>query len=76
MKKYKFPDEINSTIALTVDGIALAGCEVGNLYAMNLDTGEIVWRYATGGGIHSSPAISNGMVYIGSKDGVIYAFGS
>src|SRR6266700_2651965 len=32
------------------------------------------WKAPTGAGIDSSPAVDNGMVYIGSDDGKLYAF--
>ena len=31
------------------------------------------WKYATGNGINSSPAVANGMVYVGSLDHSLYA---
>jgi len=34
---------------------------------------ELEWRYATGGKVSSSPAVSGGFVYVGSYDGKIYA---
>ncbi len=33
-----------------------------------------LWTGATGGAIHSSPAESNGVTYVGSDDGKLYAF--
>ncbi len=33
-----------------------------------------MWSYTTGGGVFASPAIANGVVYIGSEDGNVYAF--
>jgi outer membrane protein assembly factor BamB/predicted nucleic acid-binding Zn ribbon protein len=38
-----------------------------------LPQGAVQWTFATGGAIQSSPAIVNGTVYIGSRDGKIYA---
>ena len=38
-----------------------------------LPEGTLKWTFTTGGPIHSSPALSNGMVYVGSQDGNIYA---
>ena len=35
--------------------------------------GHQVWNYTTGNWIASSPAVENGMVYIGSEDGHVYA---
>jgi outer membrane protein assembly factor BamB len=32
------------------------------------------WTATTGGAISSSPAVANGVVYVGSKDGKLYAF--
>ena len=31
------------------------------------------WRYGTGSGVVSSPTVANGVVYIGSRDGNVYA---
>ena len=33
-----------------------------------------LWTASTGGGIHSAPAVANGVVYVGSDDGKLYAF--
>ena len=38
---------------------------VGNL--------ELKWSYATGGTVYSSPAVANGVVYVGSEDNNLYA---
>jgi outer membrane protein assembly factor BamB len=38
---------------------------VGNL--------SLKWSYATGGAVQSSPAVANGVVYIGSDDFKVYA---
>ena len=41
--------------------------------ALNASTGALLWRYATGGDVQSSPAVANGVVYVGSSDGNVYA---
>lgn len=52
-----------------------SGSYDGKVYALNLETGALVWSYQTGGAIYSSPAVGNdGAVYIGSDDGYLYAF--
>jgi outer membrane protein assembly factor BamB len=33
-----------------------------------------LWTAITGGGVESSPAVANGVVYVGSDDGRLYAF--
>ena len=40
------------------------------------NTNQILWNYTTGGSLASSPAVAGGVVYVGSKDGKVYAFGS
>jgi hypothetical protein len=39
-------------------------------------TGAFIWSYATGGMVVSSPAIANNIVYVGSYNHMLYAFGS
>lgn len=34
---------------------------------------KLLWRFETGGGVYSSPLVVNDRVYIGSKDGHLYA---
>jgi len=44
----------------------------GNLYAFNQATGGMLWNYPTHGAL-DSPAVANGIVYVGSQDGHVYA---
>jgi outer membrane protein assembly factor BamB len=34
-----------------------------------------LWSFTTGGSVVSSPTVANGMVYVGSDDYNLYAFG-
>ena len=34
---------------------------------------ELLWQFKTGGPIHAAPVIANGILYIGSTDGKLYA---
>jgi outer membrane protein assembly factor BamB len=36
-------------------------------------SGQLIWKYKTGGPITSSPAVLEGIVYIGSFDHTLYA---
>jgi outer membrane protein assembly factor BamB len=45
----------------------------GTVYAINASTGAQIWSYTTNGVVESSPAVSNGVVYVGSEDGNVYA---
>jgi len=51
------------------------GSDDNNVYCLNAATGALVWNYETGNSVYSSPAVVNGVVYIGSHDANIYAFG-
>ncbi|TRZ48138.1 MAG: hypothetical protein D4S01_10915, partial [Dehalococcoidia bacterium] len=44
-------------------------------YALNATTGAYIWSYKTGDMVVSSPAVANGIVYVGSYDHLVYAFG-
>jgi polyvinyl alcohol dehydrogenase (cytochrome) len=59
------------------DGCVFAGTDLGNVYALNADTGKVVWERALaegvegsntfeGAGIVGSPAIADGLVYVGA----------
>ena len=51
---------------------ALSGGLTGS--ARSLGEGDQLWTYATGDPDLSSPAVTNGVVYIGSGDDNVYAF--
>ena len=40
---------------------------------MKTSSGTLLWSYATGGYVLSSPAVANGVVYVGSRDYKLYA---
>jgi outer membrane protein assembly factor BamB len=41
-----------------------------NVCALNAESGVRLWSYTTG-----SPAVANGVVYVGSVGGKVYSFG-
>lgn len=57
---------------------ALAGMKVyvgskdGHLYCLLSSSGEVLWKFKTGGGIGSSPAVDGASVYFGSYDSTFY----
>ena len=54
-------------------GVVYVGSHDSRVYALNSSTGELIWKYATGGAVDSSPAVADGVVYVGSADGYVYA---
>ena len=55
-----------------INGKVFIGSLNNNVYCLDEKTGNIIWRFQTGGDVYSSAAIVNGRVYIGSNDGRIY----
>ena len=56
-------------------GGVLYFCSVGGgtIYALNASNGASIWNYQTQGIINCSPAIANGVLYVASWDGNLYA---
>jgi outer membrane protein assembly factor BamB len=56
-------------------GIVYVGSLDGNMYALDADSGKVVWEAATVGPIENSPAVSDGAVFFtshGPDTGVLY----
>jgi outer membrane protein assembly factor BamB len=53
---------------VVVGGLVYIGSLDGNLYALDANTGNVVWKTQTQGPIESSPAVSDGAVYFNSKE--------
>ena len=53
------------------NGVVYVG-SLTNVYALNASTGVKLWSYTTGNYV-DSPAVVNGVVYVGSFDGNVYA---
>ena len=62
------------TSAAVSDGLVYVGIS-DNVYALNSTTGSQIWDFPTQNQINSSPAVFNGVIYIGSQDGNFYAIG-
>lgn len=54
------------------NGILYIGGRDSTLYAIDANTGRILWRVRTNGWVDSSPLIWEGTVIVGSRDGWIY----
>lgn len=53
-----------------------SSADQSGIYALNIATGTQVWYFATKGPVDSSPAVVDGIVYVGSNDGNLYAIGT
>lgn len=74
VKAWSFPTRwpVTSSPAL-VNGVVYFGSADGNVYALNANTGGMIWKSAPGGAFSSSPAVANGVVYIGSDANNFFA---
>ena len=70
-----FATEIVPAPPVIVGDTVVVGGADGAVDALDLDTGEPLWRAYTGGRVYSSPAVWQGRVFVGSADGCLYAFG-
>lgn len=72
--KVKVEDEIRST-PVVFEGLVFTTAYDNNLYAVDIEKGEIKWKFATEDSLASSPAIyeQESMVIFGSKDYNLYA---
>jgi outer membrane protein assembly factor BamB len=55
------------------NGKVYFGSGDGNVYAVDAQTGTLLWKFPTKDVVHSSPAVANNTVYIGSWDSYLYA---
>ena len=49
------------------------GATNGVLYCLNRSTGKTVWKFQTQGTIVSRPVLADGMLFVTSMDGSVYA---
>jgi serine/threonine protein kinase len=64
--KFRCEDEVRSSPCVA-QGMLFVGCYDTNLYAVDAERGEFRWKYATGGGISSSPTVWQDFTLVGSK---------
>ncbi len=62
-----------SSSACVTQDIVYAASAKGVLKGFEITTGELKWQYGFGAGILSSPAVSNGKLFIATVDGQLYA---
>jgi outer membrane protein assembly factor BamB len=66
-------DSVTSPSLVLDQGVMLYGSSSGYLYALDME-GKEVWSHRLESEIHSSPVASDGFLYVGCTDGMLYAF--
>ena len=61
---------------IVYNNVVYFGCDDGSFYAVNKNTGEVIWTYNVGSPIFSLPSIStvDDVVAIGTTGGKVYCF--
>ena len=67
------PFDIFLSSPVVAQGAVYFGSGDGNVYAVDIITGEQRWKFKTGDVVHSSPAFADGVVFFGSWDSYFYA---
>ena len=68
--RVKFDDALQ--VAIVADRVYFGSPVDHQVHCINLQTGEELWRFFTGGPIRLAPTVIDGHVYIGSDDGYAY----
>jgi len=55
------------------NGVVYFGSGDTNIYALDVSSGALKWKFKTGDVVHASPALANGALYVGSWDSYFYA---
>ena len=63
----------NRSSPTVANGLVFMGGYGNNLYALDTETGKVMWNFVTNGPVGSSPAVAGGVVYVGSEDKNLYA---
>jgi outer membrane protein assembly factor BamB len=68
--KFKAGDAIEATAAI-VGGVVYVGSFDSHLYAVDLATGTLKWKYKASP-IKAAPSVKGGAVYVGDEDGIFH----
>jgi outer membrane protein assembly factor BamB len=75
--EFETEDKIWSSPSLSeYDGIIFFGSLDSHIYGIDINTGKQTWKFPTMNMLDSSAAIASNMMLIGSRDGLLYIFGS
>lgn len=73
--QYKASSDIGAGTA-RIDNKIFGTNTAGEIYALDVQTGRVLWRFATHGKIYSTPAVEKDAIVVGSSDHFIYCLSS
>jgi outer membrane protein assembly factor BamB len=72
--KIRLIDAIFSTPVITMNRLVFVGSNSGYIYCRELESGDELWKYKLESPIRSSPAVSDGFLYVTTEAGFLHAF--
>lgn len=66
---WQTPDPLDGKdygMVTAANGVVFAGSTTGHMYAMDANSGQVLWRYDSGGSVLCGPSVVDGTVYWGS----------
>ena len=70
--RYEVPKGAFEGTPAIVEGVVYLGDLDGSLFALDLQTGQELWKYTTDSGFPASPAVRDRKVYLGDYDGRLH----
>ncbi len=67
-------DDLNRLKPTVDEGILYAANADGDLFAVEADTGKLIWRVETGLPVSAGPGVADGLLAIGTTEGQLAAF--
>ena len=67
------PGELVIMSPSVADGVVYAGSYEGSVYALNTETGELLWRFDAGAGLNPPPQVAGGVLYAEKERGGSHA---
>ena len=65
----------SSPVIIESNEVMFFGCLDSHIYGLDSSTGKQLWKFPTMNIVDSSPCIASNMLFIGSRDGLLYVFG-
>ena len=64
---------ISTPNSRSAEAIVYIGCDDGNVWAVDAVSGDKLWKFKTGSLIWMDPWVYEGVLYVASNDGYLYA---
>lgn len=70
---YADPFDVYLSSPVLAAGRVFFGSGDGHVYALDQDSGDLLWKFNAGEVVHASPAVADGVVYVGDWASRLYA---